>query len=128
MVTPKYMKVNRELLIFLLVGVLATIADFSVYFSLASFELDKNFSKVVSFIVGTGIGYLGNSRITFSQRSGNIAIYFMVYAFSLVINVWINNLAYSTLSDAQVSWLLATFSSTAINFIGLRYFAFSHKV
>jgi len=127
-VLPKYMRLNRELLIFLLVGAVATIADFSVYFSLTSFEIDKNFSKVVSFVVGTWIGYLGNSRITFSQRSGNIAIYFMVYAFSLVINVWINNIGYSTSSDARVSWLLATFSSTAINFIGLRYFAFSNKV
>ena len=122
------MKVNRELFIFLLVGAIATILDFSVYFLLTSFELNRNFSKVASFIVGTWVGYVGNSRITFSKRSGNIAIYSAVYTFSLIINVWINNLVYSTSSDAPLSWLLATFSSTGINVIGLRYFAFSRKV
>ena len=122
------MKVNRELFIFLLVGAIATILDFSVCFLFMSFELDRNFSKVASFIVGTWVGYVGNSRITFSKRSGNITIYSAVYTFSLIINVWINNLVYSTSSDAPLSWLLATFSSTSINFIGLRYFAFSRKV
>lgn len=122
------MKFNRELSIFLLVGTLATLVDFLMYFSMVSFEIDQSLSKVISFIAGTLVGYYGNSRFTFSQSSGNVAVYFMVYLFSLVINVLINHLAYSASSDVPLSWLLATFSSSSINFIGLRYFAFSRKV
>lgn len=122
------MKFNRELFFFLLVGAIATTADFLVYFSLVSFERDQNVSKFLSFIVGTGVGYFGNSRITFSKSSSSAAAYFMVYTFSLVINVWINNLVHSTSSNASLSWLVATFSSTSINFIGLRYFVYSRKV
>ncbi len=122
------MKFNRELFFFLFVGVIATAADFFIYFSLVSLERDQNVSKFLSFIVGTGVGYFGNSRITFNKSSGSAAAYFMVYTFSLVINVWINDLVYSTSSNAPLSWLVATFSSTSINFIGLRHFVFSRKV
>jgi putative flippase GtrA len=122
------MKANHELPLFLLVGAVATIADFSLYFLLMSLGLDSDISKVTSFIVGTWVGYIGNSRVTFSQRSGKVTVYLMVYAFSLIVNVWVNNLAHSTSENAPLSWLLATFSSTSINFIGLRYLAFSRKV
>jgi putative flippase GtrA len=122
------MKLNRELFFFLFVGAIATAADFLVYFSLVSLERDQNFSKCISFIVGTGVGYVGNSRITFSKSSGRAAAYFTVYAFSLIVNVWINDLVYSTSLNPPLSWLVATFSSTSINFIGLRYFVFSRKV
>ncbi len=122
------MKFNRELFFFLFVGAIATAADFLVYFSLVSLERDQNVSKFLSFIVGTGVGYVGNSRITFSKNSGSAAAYFTVYTFSLAINVWINDLVYSTSSNAPLSWLVATFSSTSINFIGLRHFVFSRKV
>lgn len=122
------MKLNRELFFFLLIGAIATAADFLVYFSLVSFERDQNVSKFISFIVGTGVGYVGNSRITFIKSSGSAVAYFMVYAFTLIINVWINDLVYSTSSNSPLSWLVATFSSTSTNFIGLRYFVFSRKV
>lgn len=121
-------KVKRELFTFIVVGGISTLADFLTYFAMVSFEIDKSLSKILSFIVGTSVGYFGNSRITFRQSSGSVAKYFLVYLFSLIVNVWINNLAYSTSADAPLSWLLATFSSTSINFIGLRYFAFSRKV
>lgn len=122
------MKLNPEPFIFLLVGAIATAADFLVYFSLVSLERDQNVSKFISFIVGTAVGYVGNSRITFSKSSGSAATYFIVYTFSLIINVWINKFVYSTSSNAPLSWLVATFSSTSINFIGLRYFVFTRKV
>ncbi len=122
------MKFNRELFFFLFVGAIATATDFLVYFSLVSLERDQNVSKFLSFIVGTGVGYFGNSRITFSKRSGSVAAYFIVYTFSLAINVWINDLVFSTSSNAPLSWLVATFSSTIVNFIGLRHFVFSRKV
>jgi putative flippase GtrA len=122
------MKLNRELLIFLLVGAIATIVDFLIYFSLVNVDENKNVSKLISFILGTGVGYVGNSRITFRKSSGSAAAYFMVYTVSLIINVLINDLVHSTSSNASLGWLVATFSSTSINFIGLRYLVFSPKV
>jgi len=122
------MKFNHELFFFLFVGAIATATDFLVYFSLVSLERDQNVSKFLSFIVGTGVGYVGNSRITFRKSSGSAAAYFMVYTFSLAINVWIHDLVYSTSSNAPVSWLVATFSSSIVNFIGLSHFVFSREV
>ena len=122
------MRIKQQLFVFLLVGAISTCVDFLVYFSMIRYEVNNSFSKTVSFLFGTSIGYLGNSRFTFSRSSGSVTKYFVVYFLSLSLNVGINNLAYSTSSSTMLSWLLATFSSTCMNFVGLRYFACARQV
>jgi putative flippase GtrA len=124
----KKLKSKREMLLFLIVGVIATSVDYFVYFVLVDFEVSKEIAKSISFLSGVIVGYLGNSIITFHGAVSRPARYLLVYALSLLINVSINSITYAASENGLMSWILATASSTTLNYLGLRHFVFTQKV
>jgi putative flippase GtrA len=124
----KKLNSKREILLFLIVGALATSVDFFVYFVLVDFEVSKEMAKSISFLSGVLVGYLGNVNITFHDAVPRPSRYLVVYALSLLINVSINSITYSVSGNGLMSWLLATVSSTIFNYLGLRHFVFTQKV
>jgi putative flippase GtrA len=128
MIMDKKLKSKREILLFLIVGAIATSVDFFVYFVLVDFEVTKEMAKSVSFLSGVLVGYLGNVNITFYDAVPRPSRYLFVYGLSLLINVSINSITYSVTENGLMSWILATASSTTLNYLGLRHFVFTQKV
>lgn len=128
MIMDKKLKSKREILLFLIVGAIATLVDFFVYFVLVDFEVSKEMAKSISFLSGVLVGYLGNSNITFHGAVSRPARYLFVYSLSLPVNVFINSITYSVSESGLMSWILATASSTTLNYLGLRHFVFTQKV
>lgn len=128
MIMDKKLKSKREMLLFLIVGAIATSVDFFVYFVLVDFEVSKEMAKSISFLSGVLVGYLGNVNITFHDAVPRPSRYLFVYALSLLINVSINSITYSVSENGLMSWFLATASSTTLNYLGLRHFVFTQKV
>jgi putative flippase GtrA len=122
------MKLEREIFTFIVVGVASTVVDLLTYSFLIEFETNMDLAKTVSFVLGTTLGYLGNTKLTYPNRKTNLRKYVLVYTSSLMVNVWTNNLVYSYWFESELSWILATMASTLLNFLGLRFFAFAEKV
>jgi len=57
MIMDKKLKSKREILLFLIVGAIATSVDFFVYFVLVDFEASKEMAKSISFLSGVLVGY-----------------------------------------------------------------------
>jgi putative flippase GtrA len=110
------------------VGLAATLIDLGSYFIMTKLGVSENFAKAISFLGGTFIGYLGNSKLTFSRSSPSPLKYSLTYCFSLLINVGVNASAFSMSDSHLLGWIMATASSTTVNFLGLRYYAFAQKV
>ena len=128
MIMDNKLKSKREMLLFLIVGAIATSVDFFVYFVLVDFEVSKEMAKSISFFSGVLVGYLGNVNVTFHNAVPRPSRYFFVYTLSLLINVSINSITYSVSENGLISWILATASSTTLNYLGLRHFVFTQKV
>jgi hypothetical protein len=126
--TDNGLKLRRDLTAFLFVGAAATSIDFLVYFILVDFEVSKNLAKSISFLFGVCVGYLGNVRHTFRHAIPHPFKYLLTYSISLILNVTVNGLGYLMLENSLLWWILATTTSTAFNFFGLRHFAFTQKV
>jgi len=122
------LKLSRDFILFILVGVVATFVDFLTYFILIDFELPKNLAKSISFFCGVCVGYLGNVRITFRHATHHPLKYLLIYSISLILNIFVNGLIYAIWENSLLGWIFATATSTAFNFIGLRHFAFTLKV
>lgn len=124
--------IKRELSIFLVVGVLTVLIDYLIYGSLVWTQfLTVDIAKGISFVFGTIFAYFVNKFWTFGHKrhaKGGVWRFSMLYATTLLTNVIVNALALNTLASlswaVQISFLMATFISAAMNFIGMKYFVF----
>lgn len=134
--------IKRELVIFLVVGLLTVVIDFLLYRGLIylnMFGLDSvNLAKGLSFIGGTVFAYFANRFWTFNQQttsSGSIVRFSLVYLIGLLANIALNHLSIAWLSNIIVTpeytlllaFLLATGVSATLNFIGMKFFVFTER-
>lgn len=125
---------KHELARFLVVGILTVIVDYAIYSSL----LHANFGgiavcKTVGFIGGTFFAFFSNRYWTFNRMSetvrGDWVRFIILYSTTLVANVGINKFVLYGLSPARhsvvLAFLVATFCSAAMNFIGMKFFVFN---
>jgi putative flippase GtrA len=110
------------------VGLIATLVDLGSYFIMTRFGVSENLAKALSFLGGTLTGYLGNTKFTFPDSLPSPFKYSLTYSFSLMINVGVNATAFSMWDSHLLGWIMATLSSTTVNFLGLRFYAFAQKV
>jgi len=132
--------IRRELGIFLVVGVLTVIIDYFVYRTLVwSQLLLVHAAKGIGFVSGTVFAYFANRFWTFGHKqhaTGSLWRFVLLYATTLLTNVWVNALMLSVLSAVprvmQLGFLIATVMSAMINFIGMKFFVFkavtSHRI
>ena len=119
---------RREIATFLMVGLAATLLDLGLYLIMTKSGVTENLAKALSFLSGTLTGYLGNTKFTFSGSSPSPLKYLLTYSFSLLVNVGVNATAFSIWNSHLFGWTMATATSTTLNFLGLRYYAFTQKV
>jgi putative flippase GtrA len=133
---------KRELAIFLIAGLLATLIDFLIYRALIHFNplglSSLNIAKGIGFIGGTIFAYFANRFWTFQQQttgSGSVTRFILVYILGLSANIAINYLSIDRLSEViitpeyiiLIAFVLATGVSATLNFIGMKFFVFTDR-
>jgi putative flippase GtrA len=124
--------IKRELIIFLIVGLLTVAVDFATYRSLLWLEgVGADLAKAIGFITGTVFAYFANRFWTFGGRphaSGSAARFILLYALTLGANVWINSILLKQFSlhsyAIALAFVFATAISAALNFLGMKFFVF----
>lgn len=119
-------KLKKELIRFFFAGVSAVLTDFIIYSLLLNF-LDTNSSKFISFICGTLVAFLINKFWTFEsymKKMDEIIKFIILYSFSLIINVLVNDFFINYTGLIVVAFTFATVTSATINFIGQKFWVF----
>ena len=123
--------IKKELLYFLIVGLLTVTIDFTLYWITQKFLLNITIAKVTGFISGTIFSFLANRKITFKSLESiqkQLLKFSIIYACTMIINVLINNylLKHQPFFRYQISFafIIATLTSASMNFIGMKYFVF----
>jgi putative flippase GtrA len=126
---------KREIFSFIVVGLIATLADFILYASLQCFFF-YSVAKTLSFCSGSVVAYFLNKFITFKKKKHALKEAFsfsLLYGFALLVNVSINSESIVLLSSLSylskpvvltLAFLMATAVSTVISFLGQRLWVF----
>lgn len=117
---------QKQLLKFVVSGVIAVGVDFGVYYLLNNY-MDQNVSKGISFLTGSMVAYLMNKFWTFDTKefSGiQLFRFFFLYATTLAINVMVNKGVLSLFNSVLFGFLCATGASTVLNFLGQKFWVF----
>lgn len=127
-------KLKKELPRFLVAGFSAVGTDLAIYYLLLNF-LTHSPAKTISFLSGTIVAYIINKYWTFEKKewSHQEALKFLaLYIFTLSVNVSINKMSLIVLQDFSYyifgAFLIATTTSTILNFIGQKWWVFAHKI
>lgn len=124
-----------ELKKFLAVGIIAVSVDWGIYLALVNFfGLGAVRSKSLSYIIGTMFAFIANGRLVFQSELApvNFLKNLLLYTFSLLANTLVFAFLKSIFSfDSPMilgaALLMATFVSTVINFLGMRFWVFNIK-
>jgi putative flippase GtrA len=127
--------IKRELGLFLIVGSLTALVDFSVYRGLLWISLiGVDVAKGIGFLTGTLFAYFANRFCTFGHRPhapGSAWRFSLLYFSTLIANVVVNALALKMMADAmaviQIAFLIATAVSASLNFLGMKFFVFNSR-
>ncbi len=124
--------IKRELAIFLIVGSMTVVIDFTTYRGLVFIQLlNVDMAKAVGFLAGTVFAYYANRLWTFGHKPfslGSAWRFTVLYTATLAVNVYINAFALDKLasltSAVQTAFIMTTGISAALNFIGMKLFVF----
>ena len=124
-----------ELKKFLAVGMIAVSLDWGIYLALTNFfGLGAVLSKSLSYIIGTMFAFIANGRLVFQSDLApvNFLKHLLLYTFSLLSNTLVfaflkSNFSFDSPMILGATLLAATFVSTLINFIGMRFWVFNNK-
>lgn len=117
---------KRQLIKFIVAGIIAVAVDFGAYYFLINY-MSHNVSKGFSFLVGSIIAYLLNKFWTFKTKefSGTqLFRFFLLYATTLAINVLVNKGVLNLFNNVLFGFLCATGASTILNFFGQKFWVF----
>jgi len=131
-VTGERGSTRRQIGRFLIIGGLTVLLDLAVYGALLMLTAMAGPAKAVGFLAGTAFAYAANRLITFDNAGGGgaaLSRFATVYAVNLVINVAVNSLILAAAGRTEatliLAFLLATATSAALNFLGMKYWVFS---
>jgi putative flippase GtrA len=124
-----------ELKKFLAVGMIAVSLDWGIYLALVNFlGLGAVLSKSLSYIIGTMYAFVANGRLVFQSDlvPVNFLKHLLLYTFSLLANTLVfaflkSNFSFDSPMILGAALLAATFVSTVINFVGMRFWVFNNK-
>ena len=117
---------KREMSRFLVAGLCAVGTDMGSYFLLLK-VLPHDYSKGVSFLLGTIVAYYINKYWTFEKRTklyGEIGKFAILYSLTLGINVLVNRIVLTLFQSMLLAFLMATGVSTILNFLGQKTWVF----
>tara|TARA_B100000795_G_scaffold178503_1_gene134999 strand:+ start:37926 stop:38405 length:480 start_codon:yes stop_codon:yes gene_type:complete len=117
---------------FLIVGSITVAIDLAFYSILIFLDNETNISKAISFSFGTIFAFYANKSFTFNQSKAGLIrffIFIILYFFTLLINVISNefclDLTGRSKSSFIMAFIVATFLSATLNFIGMKYIVFN---
>jgi len=119
-------KIKKELKRFLVAGLSAVGTDLAMYYVLLNF-LTPGLSKAISFLLGTIVAYVINKYWTFEKHDKSLKemmLFAVLYACTLGLNVFTNNLVLDQTGVVFFAFLVATGVSTVLNFIGQKFWVF----
>lgn len=137
MVTPRF-AIKHEFLRYLISGLTAAGTDLFTYTTLLPW-VGPSPAKTMSFIFATVIAYILNKFWTFNLATHSwpeMLKFAALYSTSLIANVAMNRISIFVIEDRihtllpyeyQFSWLVATGTSTVINYIGQKFWVFKRK-
>lgn len=130
---------NREFFRYLVSGLTAVATDLVTYALLLP-ALGPSPAKTISFITATCVAYLLNKFWTFKQGKhswSEIFKFAALYSTSLVANVAVNRTVLFIVQfhisrllsvEYQLAWLMATGTSTVLNYVGQKFWVFKKTV
>lgn len=128
------MVVKKEIIKFVIIGILTVTIDLTVYWITEKFFLNISIAKALGFISGTFFSFLANRKITFKTQGilwVDLSKFILIYTCTLIINVIINNNLLKYLPGFKYkilfAFVIATSSSALLNFTGMKYFVFFNK-
>ena len=127
---------KKQLKRFIVVGSATVAIDYFIYLFLVSRYGQYFYFKGISFTVGATFSYICNSLFSFEQgrlSKRQLVKFILTYVFSLLCNVHVNRLMLSLPWHSfehislYVSFVVATFTSTMLNFTLMASYVFSKK-
>ena len=119
---------NDEIIRFVIVGGIAVIIDGIVYVLMVRFlMIDHSISKRLSFIFGSIWAFLANKHFTFRSSAPvgrEMIIFSALYITTYLVNGWVHDITWEASSIDWLSFLIATTTSTIINFVGQKFIVF----
>ncbi len=127
--------VSLQLKKFLAVGMIAVCLDWGIFLALINFfGVGVVLSKSLSYIIGTIFAFIANGKLVFQSYLApvNFLKHLALYTFSLLANTLFFafsklNFSFDSLTILGAALLTATFVSTVINFVGMRFWVFKNK-
>ncbi len=125
------MSLKKELPRFLVAGFSAVGTDLVTYLIMIDW-LSKPVAKGASFILGSIVAFLINKYWTFEAKPLKVQETFafvVLYVSTLSINVAVNHLVLYTFPlMLMLAFLMATGTSTVLNFIGMKFWVFKKEI
>ena len=120
-------KLENQILIFIIIGGLATTIDFIIYSYLLDF-ISINFSKFISMLGSSLFSYFMNKIFTFNKgknyNSKYLIKFYIIFLLNLLTNIFVNYYVYKWTSIKILAFILATLFGMIVNFIGQKFFVF----
>lgn len=119
-------QLKREMSRFLVAGFFAVGTDMGSYYLLLEVLL-HDYSKGVSFLLGTIVAYYINKYWTFEKKTKSyyeIGKFATLYLSTLGVNVLVNKIVLNLCQGTLLAFLMATTLSTGLNFIGQKCWVF----
>lgn len=120
-------KLEYQILVFLLIGGLATTIDFVIYNYLFTF-FSINISKLISMLSSSLFSYFTNKIFTFNKGKNYnqkyLIKFYIIFLLNLLTNIFVNYYVYKLTSVKLLAFILATLFGMTVNFIGQKFFVF----
>ena len=120
-------KLEYQILVFLLIGGLATTIDFVIYNYLFTF-FSINISKLISMLSSSLFSYFTNKIFTFNKgkhyNQKYLIKFYIIFLLNLLTNIIVNYYVYKLTSVKLLAFILATLFGMMVNFIGQKFYVF----
>ena len=119
-------QLKREMSRFLVAGFCAVGTDMGSYFLLLK-VLPHDYSKGISFLLGTIVAYCINKYWTFEKKTksySEMGKFSLLYLSTLAVNVLVNQIVLNSFQSTILAFLMATGVSALLNFIGQKWWVF----
>ena len=124
-------KLEYQILMFIVIGGLATIIDFIIYNYLLAF-ISINFSKLISMLVSSLFSYFMNKIFTFNKgknyNSKYLIKFYIIFLLNLLTNIFVNYYAYKWTSIKNISFYFSHTFWNDSKFYRTEIFMFLNKL
>lgn len=121
---------KEELIYYILIGIIVVFVDFvSYHFFIKYFSIDYSNSKRLSYLTGAVLSFLLNKYITFKSSKKKISepiLFSILYFISFVLNSISHDVLLKYFAGNS-PFIIATFISIGINYLGQKFIVFKKK-